>query len=63
MSCYLHGKLLERWLVLDSFQECLVTNTIKKTLLKKQFWLTRQNSRKVLRLSCVSLLLYVSAFP
>lgn len=50
----LHWRLLEGWFVLDLFQECLVTNTLKRPYYKAVLALIRQDSRKVLRLSCVS---------
>lgn len=55
----LHWRLLERWFMLDPFQECLVTNTLKEPYYKAVLALIRQDSRKVLRLSPLS----ISAFP
>lgn len=51
----LHWRLLERRFRLDPFQECLVTNTLEGPYKKAILALTRQDSSKVLRLSCVSL--------
>lgn len=51
----LHWRLLERWFRLGPFQECLVTNTVKGPYYKAVLALIRQDSRKVLRLSCAPL--------
>lgn len=51
----LHWRLLERLFALDPFQECLVTNTLEGPYYEAVLALIRQGSRKVLRLSCVSL--------
>lgn len=51
----LHGRLLERWFTLDPFQDCLVINTLKRPYYKAVLALIRQDPRKMLRLSRVSL--------
>lgn len=52
-----HRRLLERWFMLDPFQECLVTNTLKRPYYKAVLALRRHDLGKVLRLfMCAPLL-------
>lgn len=56
VSCYCIGwRLLERWFMLDPFQACLVTGTLKSPYYKADLAPGRHDFRKVLRLSRVSL--------
>lgn len=59
----LHWRLVKGWFMLDLFQECLVTNTPKRPYYKAVLALIRQDSRKVIRLSCVSFsFIHISIF-
>lgn len=52
-------RLLERWFMLDSFQECLVTRSVKRFYYKAVLVVKRQDYRKVLKFSCVALFISI----